>query len=248
MPCWTSSGVQNRIQSKNDSIKLTHLIATHLLPPNLIFRMRKISLPLISFFLCAVLSMLIWSIATVGYGKSDYGDLVDDIIELAEQGDAQAQFSLGMIYDEGMLLPGNKQLAVFWLTSAAEQRLPAAALYLGMKYAFGNGVARDEKVAEHWLILAAGQGWAQAQYLLAQMYLDQGGESRERLRATAWLQLAAASGYPGAAEQVDKLVQTMTDSERQTLARFKREFEEAMGKGQKHPAAAVEDFSPARSD
>jgi TPR repeat protein len=125
-------------------------------------------------------------------------DLPEATLILAEQGDAEAQFSLYMMYDEGRLMPQDKQNALHWLTKSAQQNLPVSCLYLGMKYEFGNGVPQDNKTAKQYYKKAAEQGWPMAQYFLARLLLK-GKESIENKRLAAkWLQLASRKGYPGA--------------------------------------------------
>ena len=53
---------------------------------------------------------------------------------LAEQGDANAQFSLGKIYDYGQGVPRNDKTAVKWYRLAAEQGHAEAQFNLGVMY------------------------------------------------------------------------------------------------------------------
>ena len=89
---------------------------------------------------------------------------------LAEQGDAKAQFSVGLMYDKGHGVLQNHETAAKWITLAAEQAYVNAQCNLGVMYHNGEGVLQDDKIAAQWFTLAAEQGHAQAQYDLGVMY------------------------------------------------------------------------------
>jgi len=88
----------------------------------------------------------------------------------AEQGDAEAQNSLGVMYDHGLGVPEDDAEAVTWYRRAAEQGLAVAQFNLGWMYAEGEGVPRDYVEAMTWFRLAAEQGYAPAQGNLGVMY------------------------------------------------------------------------------
>jgi len=137
-------------------------------------------------------------------GSDNIRDLVTETTRLAQQGDAEAQFSLALMYDEGQ----------------TKRNLPAAALYLGMKYEFGNGVQQNKAVAEKWYEQAALQGWAMAQYLLAMLLLDESERSIEnRINAGAWLKLAGKQEYPQANEKYLEIERTLSEHERALLSK-----------------------------
>jgi TPR repeat protein len=76
----------------------------------------------------------------------------------AEQGDADAQLSLGLMCAKGQGTPQDFQQAVFWYRKAAEQGNPTAQFNLGLKYANGQGVPRDDQQAYFWWLLASASG------------------------------------------------------------------------------------------
>ena len=82
---------------------------------------------------------------------------------LAEQGNAEAQFSLGLMYDNGEGVPENDAEAMRWYRLAAEQDDADAQVNLGVMYANGEGVPEDDAEAVRWFRLAAEQGYADAQ-------------------------------------------------------------------------------------
>ena len=73
----------------------------------------------------------------------------------ADQGDAQAQTNLGLLYSTGDGVPHDPGMAVEWFRKAAEQGDGLGQLMLATKYFEGAGVARDPVKGTAWAILAA---------------------------------------------------------------------------------------------
>ncbi len=100
------------------------------------------------------------------YQRGDYATSLRIWRPLAEQGHAQAQNNLGLIYDRGQGVPQDYRGAMRWYRKAADQGLADAQFNLGVMYANGQGVPRDYVVAHMWFILAATSGDEEAQMLL----------------------------------------------------------------------------------
>ena len=77
---------------------------------------------------------------------------------LAEQGDALAQYNLGVMYDNGEGVPEDDAEAVRWYRMAAEQGFAPAQYNLGNMYVNGEGVPENYVLAYAWFNLAAAQG------------------------------------------------------------------------------------------
>ena len=65
----------------------------------------------------------------------------------AEQGDADAQYNLGVMYATGEGVPQDEAEAVRWYRLAAEQGIATAQTNLGPMYDIGEGVPQDEAEA-----------------------------------------------------------------------------------------------------
>ncbi|MCZ6485717.1 MAG: tetratricopeptide repeat protein [Acidobacteria bacterium] len=88
----------------------------------------------------------------------DTSEVPDDIAEWmkrAEQGDADAQYRLGVMYNEGQEVPQDYKEAVRWWRAAAEQGLASSQNNLGVMYDEGRGVPQDYIQAHMWYNLAA---------------------------------------------------------------------------------------------
>ena len=78
-----------------------------------------------------------------------------DLRALAEAGDTEAQYNLGVMYDNGEGIPQDDAEAVRWYRLAAEQGSATAQYNLGVMYGTGEGVPQDNVEAHMWLNLAA---------------------------------------------------------------------------------------------
>ena len=113
-----------------------------------------------------------WTILGGGYQsylKGDFKAAFDEWLPLAELGDAEAQYNLGVLYDEGASVDQDLGKAAGWYRKAAEQGFMDAQANLGMMYYRGEGVARDGIEAARWFQLAADRGDTEAVALLEQI-------------------------------------------------------------------------------
>jgi TPR repeat protein len=125
----------------------------------------------------------------------DYKEAVKWLTKAAEQGNAEAQFNLGVMYAKGEGVPQDDKEAAKWYTKAAEQGDAEAQYNLGRRmYYEGKGVTQDYKEAAKWLTKAAEQGNASAQFDLGGMYLRGEGVQQNYAEAVKWLTKAAERG------------------------------------------------------
>ena len=91
----------------------------------------------------------------------------------AEQGDAGAQYGLGLSYAAGDGVLKNDAEAVRWFRLAAEQGVASAQYGLGLSYAAGDGVLKKDSVLAHmWSNIAGENGNARARKLRDILELD----------------------------------------------------------------------------
>ncbi len=126
--------------------------------------------------------------------KGDFAAALQLLKPLAEQGDAQAQFNLGLMYFNGNGVAQDYKTAVKWYTLAAAQGVASAQYNLGLMFEEGNGVAQDYKTAVKWYTLAAEQGYAHAQNNLGNKLIDGQGVAQDYNAAFKWYTLAAEQG------------------------------------------------------
>jgi TPR repeat protein len=131
------------------------------------------------------------------------GETAETTETRAGQGEAEAQFSLGVRF-AGEAATRDYAQAAHWYLKAAEQGHALAQFNLAIMYVTGQGLPQDEYKAMEWMQKAADQGDAGAQYYIGMKHhrasLDGQPESAPESRITAykWLRLAATQGYRGA--------------------------------------------------
>lgn len=141
------------------------------------------------------------------------GTELQQTMALAEQGNAEAQVNLGILYHEGRGVPQDYAQAAMWYRKAAEQGNADAQLSLGIVYYEGQGVSQDYAQAAMLYRKAADQGNADAQYSLARMYgLGQGVEQNS-FKAYLFSNISAANGGIHAVELRDIAARTLTSEQ-----------------------------------
>lgn len=78
--------------------------------------------------------------------------------EHADAGDAQAQWNLGLCYDDGEGVSMDQEKAVYWYKKAADQGYIPAYSSLGQCYEYGSGVSKNLDEAIYWYKKAADVG------------------------------------------------------------------------------------------
>jgi len=91
---------------------------------------------------------------TICLSASLQAQTVSDYRAAAERGDANAQYNLGVKYDNGQGVIKDYAQAVYWYRKAAEQGHSNAMSNLGVRYFNGEGVVKDYAEAEKWFMKA----------------------------------------------------------------------------------------------
>ena len=125
-----------------------------------------------------------------GSGRSEF----ESTRAKAEQGIAEAQVSLGVMYANGHGVHQDYEEAVKWFRKAAEQGDGPGERSLGQAYADGDGVPQDYEEAFKWFREAAEQGDARGQGHLGRMYATGHGVPQDYDEAVKWLRKAAEQG------------------------------------------------------
>ena len=146
----------------------------------------------------------------------------------ANQGDADAQFNLALLYYHGIGTPQDTRYAIYWYTKAAEQGHANAQYKLGRLYMYGYGeeVQEGSKWAAYWLTKASEQGLVQAQYNLGHMYEWGDGGPQDYKLAFFWYTKAVEQNYHFAKEKRDKMLEKMSQSQIEEAQKFSKELYE----------------------
>ncbi len=131
------------------------------------------------------------------------------LIRSAEDGDADAQYQLGLIYLYGNDQPKDASKAFHWFSKAAEQEIVPAMRELGVLLASGEGCEPDLDRAVKLLSDAADELDPGALYHLGLMYEAGIGVAKDLQKSMRMMAYAASMGYPGAdvdAERIDGIL------------------------------------------
>ena len=114
-----------------------------------------------------LLKKMMVALLSLGLAQAVWADNVSDFqktFQAAEQGNAQAQLDLGVMYYKGEGVRQDYAQAVQWFRKAAEQGVAEAQHNLGVAYDQGLGSRQDDAQAVQWYRKAAEQGHADDQF------------------------------------------------------------------------------------
>ena len=170
--------------------------------------------------LCLTLTILLGSVGVSvsadfqkglrAYDSGDYTTALREWKPLAKQGDANAQYNLGVMYDQGRGVPENDKTAVKWYKRSAKQGYDKSQFNLGVMYEKGLGVPQHYKTAVKWYRLAAEQGFASAQGALGAMYAFGMGVQKDYVYGHMWADIAASKGNERGGKLRDHTAKQMT--------------------------------------
>ena len=154
--------------------------------------------------------------------RGDYATALREFLPLAEEGDTDAQYHLGLMYADGHGVSQDHAEAVKWYRMAASRGQADAQFRLGFMYYDGQGVPQNYAEAVTWYRMAANQGQADAQFGLGVIYHNGRILPQDYVQAHLWFNLAAAQGTENAKMNREITAKMMTSAqiiEAQRLAR-----------------------------
>jgi hypothetical protein len=171
--------------------------------------------------LLAALPLLLPSIAwsadfatgQVAYDSGDYETALAEWRPLAEAGDADGQFGMGLLYGSGYGVELDDFQALKWYVLAAGQGHAKAQCNIAVMHANGWGVPQSDEEALKWYSLAAEQGVTPAQINVGRMYAGGFGAAEDKVQGHKWFSIAAELGDDDATYNRDILAATMSAEE-----------------------------------
>ncbi len=86
-----------------------------------------------------------WEAANAAYKKGDFATVMKELRLLAEQGDVNAQYNVGVMYAQGDGVARGDSQVLNWFRKAARQGNAGAQMNLGIMYSRGVALAMTEK-------------------------------------------------------------------------------------------------------
>ncbi|MDD5335557.1 MAG: tetratricopeptide repeat protein [Rhodoferax sp.] len=128
---------------------------------------------------------------------------LEQVMVLANRGNAEAQYHVGMLYNNGIGgASKDPKLAFDWFLKSATGKDPLGAYKLGCYYAgqFPGAAPLDPQQALDYKLFSAEAGYALAQYDVANTYY----RKADHAQAGKWWKLAAQQGFAPSAFNLSK--------------------------------------------
>lgn len=139
-------------------------------------------------------------VAAIAAYASENTKTFDKLMEMANAGNAQAQYNVGMFYNNGIGLPRDPKQAFDWFKKSAANGDPLAAYKMSSYYAgHFQGVVNPDNLKSLQYNLVAGK----AGYILAQLELgDIYAAKNDFWEAARWWKLAGEQGDAGSLQRL----------------------------------------------
>jgi hypothetical protein len=128
------------------------------------------------------------------YDIGDYSTALTVWQPLAEAGDANGQFGLGLLYGNGFGVDMIDEQALLWYGRAADQGHAEAQCNLAVIHLNGWGVPMNEEEAAKYYLMAAEQGITEAQIALGLIYAADYSPLYNKEEAYKWFSVADRLG------------------------------------------------------
>lgn len=175
--------------------------------------MRMLSRTVLALFLLLLASSAIGGDFKKGwkaYSSTDYETALSEWRDLADAGNANACYGMGLLYGNGFGVDMNDDMALKYYLAAAEKGHAEAQYSLGIMYQNGWGVPIDEEEAIKWYLLAADQGVVGAHLALGRVNAMDFTDRFDAVEAYKWFGIAANLGDLDAKSKIEFLASRMT--------------------------------------
>jgi TPR repeat protein len=140
------------------------------------------------------------------FAAGDYTTAIKIWTPMAENGDANAQANLGIMYFRGLGVDKDIQRAVQLFQSAAAKGNGQAEFQLGLMFQKGVGVQQDYGEAMRWYEAAADQGDPLAGYGIGRLFEEGYGVAQDERAAAVWYRRAAEKGIAPAEYNLSQMI------------------------------------------
>lgn len=175
--------------------------------PQSFFSRLRIAVPAV-FALIAAFAVQAEEPGREAFVAGDYAKALEIWRPMAEEGDARAQFNVGLIYDEGLGVERDREKAREWWSMAAEQGLLTAGYNLALleiEQATDEDGGGDIEQALANLRETAEAGHLPARYTLGKIYQYGVGVAEDPAAAVEHIRAAAEGGFAKAQYSLGKI-------------------------------------------
>ena len=185
--------------------------------------MRKINPIVIAiFFICAAFAgdakADAYSKGFQALDQKDYKTALYYLSMFAANGDARANYNLGIMYREGLGVDQDDIEALTHFIAAAEDGHMLGNYAVGLAFLRGRGSDVDAEAALFYLKEATMLGHALSPVEIGRVYFEGELTEKDFVAAHFWWSLARDRNAPGAKESINNLSQQMTKAQKQQAA------------------------------
>ncbi len=187
-------------------------------------------------FYCIALYLLLTLLSLVSANE------IDDLIDQANAGNAEAQFKLGESYAQGEGIDKNTNLGIRWMIKAANSDHQSDHQFeLGERFSRGEIIPKDENKAFYWHNKAAHGGDLDSQHFIAMMYQEGEFVDKNIELAIKWFLLSAHQGKIDAYYQLGNIYLNGSGVEKDKIKALKY-FRLARDKGHEEAISLLQEL------
>lgn len=188
-----------------------------------------------------------FDVGMTAYRSGEYEKALEVWLPMAEQGVADAQYGIAVMYENGHGVPKDEAKALEWYLKAAEQGDANAQFMAAVIYGRGTSVKYDVLERLKWYHKAAEQGHVMAQFFLALSYFEGNGAPQDSVLAFLWANLAlegtTGPDAQGIVEFIDRVKATMSEEDIADAEHRVERWHKARS-GELEPAAPAVEAAP----
>ncbi len=196
------------------------LIATHVIAAGVLLLAAGVTLPNHT----AAQNKQTLDSAVAAYDREDFEKALPALKKLADAGNAEAHYRLGMMYRFAWGVEKDYAAALKHFEVAAGMKHGEALSELGKMYKDGRGTERDPVRAAEIFNEAALQGVGIAQLNLARLYRSGKGVEKDPIRAWALFSLAIGNQYMDAMSHRNNLEDDMSEADRNAAKKLLEDY------------------------
>lgn len=174
--------------------------------------MKKSAIARLAVIAITALACATSAVAQQGPSDAEAAEVLKNARPLADNGNANAQYNMGVLYDEGYGVKQDYAKARSWYEKAAAQNYAKAEHNLGIMYQEGHGVSQSSAKAAEWFRRAAEHGEPAAQNNLAVLYVRGQGVEQDLGEAAKWAAKAAEAGNSSAKNNLPQIMRNLPQS------------------------------------
>lgn len=152
---------------------------------------------LFSFSILSFAALADMTQAHTAYDEGDFTSALELFLKEAEQGNSEAQFSVGVMYRNGQGIAKNYDESLKWLRISAAQKYRPAIYAIGLAYIHGLGMQKDPHEAMKYFQKGHDLQHARSSEALAMIYLyGQYNVKKDVVKAKTYLHQGLEFGNP----------------------------------------------------